>query len=137
MTLEKHHIIRAGEIMREGVVSIDGIATARVAIETMQKEDVSSLVVNKRTSDDAWGLVNLVDIVREVIAPGRSPDDVNVYEMMTKPVVTVPAEMDVRYVGRLLVNLNMRRIPVEKEGELVGMVSLADIVLKAGLQMVE
>ena len=136
MTLEKHHIIRAGQIMREGVVSIDGMATARVAIETMQKEDVSSLVVNKRTPDDAWGLVNLVDIVREVIAPGRSPDDVNVYEMMVKPVVTVPIEMDVRYVGQLLVNLNMRRIPVEKEGELVGMVSLADIVLKAGLKMV-
>ncbi len=136
MTLEKHHIIRAGEIMREGVVSIDGMATARIAIETMQKEDVSSLVVNKRTPDDVWGLVNLVDIVREVIAPGRSPDDVNVYEMMTKPVVTVPVEMDVRYVGRLLVNLNMRRVSVEKEGELVGMVSLADIVLKAGLKMV-
>ncbi len=136
MTLEKHHIIRAGEIMREGVVSIDGMATARIAIETMQKEDVSSLVVNKRTPDDVWGVVNLVDIVREVIAPGRSPDDVNVYEMMTKPVVTVPVEMDVRYVGRLLVNLNMRRVSVEKEGELVGMVSLADIVLKAGLKMV-
>ena len=135
MTLEKHHIIRAREIMREGVVTIDGIATAHAAIEIMQKEDVSSLVIKKRTPDDAWGMVTLVDIVREVIAPGRSPEDVNVYEMMTKPVVTVPEEMDVRYVGRLLVNLNMRRVPVEKDGRLVGMVSLADIVLKAGLKI--
>jgi CBS domain-containing protein len=54
---------------------------------------------------------------------------VNVYEIMTKPVITVPADMDVRYVARLLYRAGIRRAPVEEGGEIVGMISLTFLIL--------
>ena len=52
---------------------------------------------------------------------------------MTKPVITVPPEMNVRYVARLLHRADVRRAPVEAQGELLGIISLSDLVLREGL----
>jgi CBS domain-containing protein len=123
-------IVQAKDIMRRNVVTIDGMATVREAIAKMRSENVTALIVNKRDPSDAWGIVTVPDLVREVIAPGRPPDDTNVYEIMTKPVITVPPDMDIRYVARLLNRAGVRRAPVEDRGELLGMISMSDFVLR-------
>ena len=129
----KTPIVQARDIMRRNVVTIDGMATVREVIAKMRSENVTALIVNKRNPSDAWGIVTVPDLVREVIAPGRSPDDTNVYEIMTKPVITVPPDMDIRYVARLLCRVGVRRAPVEAQGELLGMISLSDLVLRGGV----
>lgn len=133
MEAEVAQIVRAKDVMKRGMVTIDGMATAREAINKMRAEDVTALIVNKRHIDDAWGIVCLRDLVEAVVATGRSPDDVNIYEIMTKPVMTVPADMDIRYVARLLFRMEVRRAPVEAQGELLGMISLSDLVLRHGI----
>ena len=133
MTSAKATIVQAKDVMRREVVTIDGMATAREAIAKMRSENVTALIVDKRTQNDAWGIVTIPDLVREVIAPGRSPDDTNVYEIMTKPVITVPPDMDIRYVARLLHRAGVRRAPVEAQGELLGVISLLDLVLREGI----
>ena len=130
MTSAKATIVQAKDVMRREVVTIDGMATARDAIAKMRSENVTALLVGKRHPNDAWGIVTVPDLVREVIAPGRSPDDTNVYEIMTKPVITVPPDMDIRYVARLLHRAGVRRAPVEAQGELLGVISLSDLVLR-------
>jgi len=133
MTSAKATIVQAKDVMRREVVTIDGMATAREAIAKMRSENVTALLVDKRHQYDAWGIVTIPDLVREVIAPGRSPDDTNVYEIMTKPVITVPPDMDIRYVARLLHRAGVRRAPVEAQGELLGVISLLDLVLREGI----
>ena len=123
-------IIRARDVMNKNFVSIDGMATAREAAAKMRSEKVNSLLVKKRHADDAWGILVYHDFVKGVIVPGRSPDDVHVYEIMTKPIITVPADMDIRYVARLIYQVGIRRAPVEDGGELVGMISLASLILE-------
>lgn len=122
-------IIRAKDVMQKGIVSIDGLATARQAAAIMRQEKTSSLLVRKRHDDDAWGIVVIQDFIKGVIMAGRTPAEVNVYEIMTKPVITVPAEMDIRYVARLIYRAGIRRAPVEESGELVGMISLTSLIL--------
>ena len=129
----KTPIVQAKDIMRQNVVTIDGMATARETIAKMRSENVTALIVNKRNPSDAWGIVTVPDLVREIIAPGRLLDDTNVYEIMTKPVITVPPDMDIRYVARLLCRVGVRRAPVEAQGELLGMISLSDLVLREGV----
>jgi len=129
MALENTSIIRARDVMNKGIVFIDGIITAREAAVKMRTEKVSSLLVKKRHIDDAWGIVVIQDFIKGVILPGRSPDEVNVYEIMAKPVITVPADMDIRYVARLIYRAGIRRAPVEEEGEIVGMISLSSLIL--------
>ena len=126
-------IVRAQDVMHKDVVTIDGMATIREAVTKMRSENVTALLVDKRHADDAWGIVTIPDLVRDVIAPRRSPDDTHVYEVMTKPVITVPPEMDVRYVARLLHRVGVTRAPVESQGKLLGIISLSDLVLSKGL----
>ena len=126
-------IIRARDVMKKGVYSIDGMATAKEAAEKMKRDGVTSLLVNKRHQDDAWGIIAIQDLIRGVIIPGRSSSDVNVYEIMTKPVITIPADMDIRYAARLIYRSDIRRAPVEDHGELVGILTLSDLVLNNDL----
>ena len=126
-------IVQAKDVMRRDVVTIDGMATIREAVKKMRSENVTALLVDKRHAKDAWGIVTIPDLVRDVITPRRSPDDTHVYEVMTKPVITVPPEMDVRYVARLLHRVGVTRAPVESQGKLLGIISLSDLVLRKGL----
>ncbi len=129
MVPDSTSIIRARDVMHKGITTIDGMATAREAAAKMRSEKVAALLVDKRHDDDAWGILVVQDFIKGVIIPGRSPDEVNVYEIMTKPIITVPAEMDIRYVARLIYRAGIRRAPVEEGGELVGMISLSSLIL--------
>ena len=129
MESDNSSIIRARDIMNKRIVSIDGMATAKEAAAKMRSEKVSCLLVEKRDSNDAWGMLVIQDFINGVIVPDRSPVEVNVYEIMTKPVITVPADMDIRYVARLLSRAGIRRAPVEEGGKLIGMVSLTSLIL--------
>jgi CBS domain-containing protein len=105
------------------------MATAKEAAARMRSEKVSCLLVDKRHPDDAWGIIVVQDFIKGVIIPGRSPSEVNVYEIMTKPVITVPADMDIRYVARLIHRAGIRRAPVEEKGEIIGVISLSSLIL--------
>lgn len=130
MAPENISIVRAKDVMHRGIISIDGMATARGAAAQMRSESISSLLVNKRHSDDAWGIVAVQDLIKGVMIAGRSPAEVHVYEIMTKPIITVPSDMDIRYVARLIYRAGIRRAPVEENGELIGMISLTSLILE-------
>jgi len=123
------HIIRSKDVMQKEILSIDGMASAREAAAMMRSSKSSELLVAKRNDDDAWGIVTIMDLVKNVILPDRDPDKIFVYEIMTKPVVMVPAQMDIRYVIRLMQRIGVRRAPVEDNGEIVGMITLYSLVL--------
>ncbi|TKB24005.1 CBS domain-containing protein [Desulfopila sp. IMCC35006] len=130
MAAEQNRIVRARDVMSTRIISIDGMATAKEAAQKMKEENVLSLLVSKRHENDAWGLVAVQDLITGVLIPAKKAEDVNVYEIMTKPILSVPADMDIRYVARLLYRANMRRAPVEDKGELVGMITLSALVLE-------
>ena len=129
METDNKKIVRARDVMHKQYFTIDGMATAREAAAVMRSERVFSLLVKKRHENDAWGILVVQDFVKGVIIPGRSPDDVNVYEIMTKPIITVPADMDIRYAARLIYRASVRRAPVEDKGDIIGMISLSSLIL--------
>ncbi len=122
--------IHVSEVMVSDLQSIDGLATVADAVAIMQEHSISSLVVERRNEDDEAGLIDVVAIAREVIAKNRAPDRVHVYEVMTKPVVTIPSTMLVRYAARHLVTLGLSRALVaDAERNVIGMVTLRDLVI--------
>ncbi len=126
-------IVRVRDVMQPEVPGIDGMASARDAAAMMRAAKVSELLVARRHADDAWGIVTFMDLVKGVLIPGRDPGSVLVYEIMTKPVITVPAQMDIRYALRLIMRIGVHRAPVEHHGDIIGMVTLAGIVLDNNL----
>lgn len=122
-------IVRVKDVMQCEVVSIDGMATAKEAAEMMRVNRVSELLVSKRNDDDVWGIISVSDLIKHVIVPDCDAKGVFIYEIMTKPVITVPAQMDIRYAVRLIYRTGVHRAPVEHMGEIVGMVTLSSLIL--------
>lgn len=118
----------AKDIASDNLVYIDGLATARDAVNLMKKFNVEALIIEKRNEKDANGILVLSDIVRGVIVPDINLDDVSVYEIMVKPVISIPASLNIRYVPRFLKVANVNAAPVEEDGKYIGLISLKDIV---------
>jgi CBS domain-containing protein len=71
MVPENTKVVRARDVMHKGVTSIDGMATAKEAATKMREHRVTDLLVEKRHSDDAWGIIVVQDLIRGVILPFR------------------------------------------------------------------
>jgi len=123
-------IIRVRDIMRTHFGRIERTETVRVALSMMQDSNARALIVNKRDENDELGIVVLADIAKQVLAKDKSPDRVNVYEIMSKPVIPVSPEMDIRYCARLFERFGLERAPVVENGEVLGMVSYHTLVLR-------
>lgn len=123
--------IKVADVMTTTIKTIDATATVLDAINIMREAGVSSLVAERRDASDEYGLVVVSDIAKHVIAENRAPERVNVYEVMTKPVLTVPADMNIRYAVRLLVQFGLSRaLVVDANRAPVGLATLRDMVLR-------
>ncbi len=121
---------KAKDVMTQDVAMIKGSATVAEATKLMRFKGVHSLVVEHRHEEDAYGIVTDTDIVSKVVAYGKDPNQVRVYEIMTKPCVVVNPDLAVEYVARLLTNIGIDRAPVI-QGELLGIISLSDILYRS------
>ncbi len=129
--MNKANIVRVRDVMKTKFDMVDGIATVEDALNQMIHVETKSLIVKKRTEHDEYGMVMLSDIARQVLAKDRAPSRMNIYEIMTKPVITVEPDMDIRYCARLFARLNLSRAPVVDNGHVVGIISYTDMALKA------
>jgi CBS domain-containing protein len=123
-------VIKVKDVMKTQVDFVDGMKTVREALSEMQHIETKALIVKRRNSDDEIGMVVVADIAQKVLAKDHSPDRTNIYEVMTKPVITVHEGMDIRYCARLFDQFGLSRAPVTRDNEIVGIVSYTDMVLK-------
>jgi len=123
-------LVRVRDVMKTEFDRVDGIITVAQALRNMKHPEVRSIIVNKRHKDDEFGMVLLSDIARHVLAKDRSPERVNVYEIMAKPLLSVSPQMDIRYCARLLDRFNILRAPVMEDDDVIGIVGFTDIVLR-------
>lgn len=106
----------------------DGMMTASEGIKLAKEHNVTALIINKRNEQDEYGIVMLADIAKEVLAKDRSPDRVNLYEIMAKPLISVLPDMDVRYCARLFERFSIHLAPVIENKEIIGMVDYTNMV---------
>jgi CBS domain-containing protein len=116
------------DIMQTEVITISPLATLREAMTKMKRHKVKSLVVERRDEHDAYGIITYTTILRTIVAEEGDIDLVNVYDVCNKPALIVPQVMDVKYVARMMVAQNLQRLVVLEHGNLVGLVTMNDIV---------
>jgi predicted transcriptional regulator len=132
--VSKPKIIHVADVMKREFDRVDGITTVATALSGMRHISTGVLLVNKRSADDEYGMVMLADIAKKVLARDRSPERVNIYEIMTKPVIGVTPGMDIRYCARLFDNFGLSHAPVVDNGEVVGVVSYNDMIINGVLK---
>lgn len=125
-----HKIVQVKDAMtKDGYQFAEGMLTVAEGINLARQHNAKAIVINKRHENDEYGLVMLADIAKEVIAKDRSPERVNLYEIMAKPILSVPSSMDVRYCARLFERFGIHTAPVVEDNKIIGMVDYTDMVL--------
>lgn len=122
-------ILRVKDVMKHEFDMVDGMMTVSDALHKMQHVETKCLMIDKRHDDDEYGIVLISDIAKQVLARDRAPDRVNIYEVMTKPVMTVDPDMDIRYCARMFDQFGLSRAPVVESGKVIGIISYTDMVL--------
>lgn len=129
-------IIRVRDVMRRGHSLVSSSDTVRDVLDLVINDDNHIVVVDKRSPDDEYGLVRLSDIAHKVLAENKSPDRVNVYEIMSKPALCISETMDIRYCAMMFENFKLHAAPVvDSQGDILGAVSYEDLVLKGLMQL--
>ncbi|MBD2197016.1 MULTISPECIES: CP12 domain-containing protein [Calothrix] len=120
-------MLKAADIMTKDVATIRSSATVAEAVRLLRSRDWRALIVDRRNEQDAYGIISESDIAYKVIAHGKDPQTMRVYEIMTKPCIAINPNLGLEYVARLFAQHHLHRAPVI-QGELLGIVSLTDIL---------
>ncbi len=121
--------ISVRDVMTPHLETIEGMATVAEAIRIMKEKHYGALIINKRDEGDEYGFVTVQEIAQQVIEKDLSPERVNVYEIMKKPVLTVHGDMNIRYAIRLLDQVNQLRALVIEDGKAAGIITMYDMVI--------
>jgi CBS domain-containing protein len=123
-----NYSLRARDVMSVELATILEDASVAEAAQLMRLEGVRSLIVERHNEQDAYGIITFSDICNQVLASGRDPANVQVHEVMTKPIVVIDPSLEVKYVARLFKQVGISHLPVVEQGKLAGMVSMTDLV---------
>ena len=118
---------KVADIMTTDVMTIRNSATVAEAAKAMKEKGIHALIVEQSHELDAYGIVSIKDVVSKVIAFGRDPKEMRVYEIMTKPCTVLNPDLGVEYAAQLLSQANLHSAPVI-QGGLLGIVSMTDIL---------
>lgn len=116
------------DLMISDVHTISPMATLREAMQKMRDRKVKSLVVEKRSDGDAWGLITYTAILRSIIQEEGDVDLINVYDIALKPALLVPRQLEVRHAVQMMLNFGVKRLIVTSNNELQGIITVNDIV---------
>ena len=128
--MNKKPIVRVRDVMKSDFDMVDGMDTVEDALRNSKHPESKCFIVNVRHDNDEYGIVLLSDIAKKVLARDKSPDRVNIYEVMSKPVVSVDPDMDIRYCTRLFDSFGLSLVPVVEHKKVIGIVGYTDIVLR-------
>ncbi len=126
-----HHKVTIADVMSTVLIGIDPMASIREAADLMHRHNLSSLVVNRRDPSDEYGILTVRDIARDVIGKNLSAERVQVYEAMTKPVLSLPSGMTLPNAVQILTRFRLTRaLVIEADREPAGIVTLRDMVIR-------
>ena len=117
----------AQDVMTSEVATIAAHASVAEAIQRMRDRSVGSLLVERVSPADTWGIITQTDIVQKVVAQDKDPSGMEVAEVMSKPITIVRPDTSLRDCARLLARDHIRRVFVFDGHKIVGVVSASDI----------
>jgi predicted transcriptional regulator len=117
--------------MVENVVTVKPNDTVKKAAELMNLHEISSLIVVD--SEKPVGIITERDMLSRVLNKSKITTEATVKEIMSKPVVTASPDMRAGDAAKLMIQRNIKKLPIVENGRLVGLVSLTDLIRTEGV----
>lgn len=123
---------RVRDWMMDLIVYVDPDIPVTDALATMRRRYINSVIINKGESNSEYGILTSTDISDKIVAQDRNPAQVKVREIMTSPLITVPADMLMKECAKLMKEHRIHHLPVVNEkGAVIGMISATDFLVVA------
>ncbi len=114
-------------LMHRDIESISPRASVREAAEKMRTKKVGALLVREWGKD--VGVISESDFVRKIIALGKDPNATQVVEIMNYPLISIDIDQNAQDANDLMAEKRIRHLFVTQKGEVVGILSVRDLVL--------
>ena len=115
-----------GDIMTRMPVTVKVGTKVSEAMHIMREHGISSVLIEPE-GDGVWGIMTQRDVVSRIVHANRSPAKVNVEEIATMPLVTVPVDMSLYDCSSQMIDANIRRVVVAQNDVPIGIVSDTDL----------
>jgi len=115
-----------GQLMTRDLSFIHEEASIQEAARFMNHKRIGSLLVKKE--EDFSGIVTETDVVRAVAEQSAEVCQLTVKELMSSPIITIDRKMSPHYARDLMADRRIRHLGVTEEGEIVGVVSVRDLL---------
>ena len=123
------------DFMVKEVVTVNPDTKIRDAVELMNKNGIGCLVVTRKGKP--VGITTERDVLKKIVCQSKNPEQTRISEIMSKPLIVGRVDMDWREAAKLMLDQNIKKLPILDGEKLVGLVTLTDIARVRVLQALE
>jgi CBS domain-containing protein len=118
--------IHMRDLMVTKVITTKKDSTVEEAVKLMNKHEIGCLIVTE--NDRPIGILTERDLLKRILARSKDLKRMRFEEVMSTPLISVEPNVQVGDASRLMFQKNIKKMPIVKEGELLGLVTLTDIL---------
>lgn len=117
---------RVEDIMTPAVKTVELGTSVLDATKIMEDMFLGALIVVERSR--AVGIITERDVIHRVVNACLDPKRTTVEEVMSSPVITISPDASIEKAAQVMIDRRIKKLPVLKDGRLVGIITATDIV---------
>ena len=111
----------------EKIVKVDRDVSVKTAAEMMRDNGIGSIFIT--SGEEIIGILTDTDLVRRVVAAGADPLTTTVEKIMSAPIASIEGNRTLLDANDVMAKQHIRHLGITKDGEMVGMISVRDLVV--------
>jgi len=111
----------------EKIIKVDRDVLVKTAAEMMRDNGIGSIFIT--SGEGIIGILTDTDLVRRVVAVGADPLTTTVEKIMSAPIASIEGNLTLLDANDLMAKQHIRHLGITKDGEMVGMISVRDLVV--------
>ncbi len=119
--------VKSFMVPKEKFVTVERDTDAQTAARIMRDRGIGSLFVTN--GKEVVGILTDTDMVRRVVAAGADTQKTTVEQIMSAPILTIEEGKTLLDANDLMAQTHLRHLGVTRDGKLVGMISVRDLVV--------
>lgn len=115
-------------VPKDKLIRVSAMDKVRDALLVMRTTGVKSLVVNKKNTNDAYGLLTFKNVLYSIVANEGDIDLLRVYDIYSKPAIQVSKQLDIKYASQMMIKNDVKRLLVVDDNHIQGILTMTDIL---------